>query len=313
MGRLFDAVSSLAGVCHRVAYEAEAAMRFEELARDALDDCGAPYAFALRRHRDRRRAGDRGRRRRRAGRRRAPVIAARFHLAVADASGSAPRAVRARTGLDTVALSGGVFLNVLLTELCRAALGDAGFRVLHHRRCRPATPASPSASSSSARDIDRREQPMCLAVPGKVVEIWDDDTTRMAKVDFGGMLKEVCLEFVPDIEVGEYTIVHVGFALQRLDEQSALETLKLFESLGELDAEFGDAWVEAAREAGHGRGWTRDEVPRRVQRSGAGQAAARRHPRHRHPALGADGGLRRPDALDHPARHRPADPGRRSR
>jgi hydrogenase expression/formation protein HypC len=91
---------------------------------------------------------------------------------------------------------------------------------------------------------------MCLAVPGKVVELWDTDTTRMAKVDFGGVLKEVSVAFVPDLEVGDYTIVHVGFALQRLDEQSALDTLKLFESLGELDAEFGDQWVRAAREAG---------------------------------------------------------------
>ena len=50
----------------------------------------------------------------------------------------------------------------------------------------------------------------------------------MAQVDFGGVVKEVCLEYVPDIEVGEYTIVHVGFALQRLDEESAMETLELF-------------------------------------------------------------------------------------
>ena len=94
---------------------------------------------------------------------------------------------------------------------------------------------------------------MCLAVPGKVVEFWDDDTTRMAKVDFGGVHKEVSVAFVPDIEVGEYTIVHVGFALQRLDEQSALDTLKLFESLGELDAEFGDAWVTRGPRSRHGR------------------------------------------------------------
>jgi hydrogenase expression/formation protein HypC len=91
---------------------------------------------------------------------------------------------------------------------------------------------------------------MCLAVPGKVVTLWDTDTTRMARVDFGGVHKDVSVAFVPDIEVGEYTIVHVGFALQRLDEQSALETLRLFESLGELDAEFGDAWARAADQAG---------------------------------------------------------------
>jgi hydrogenase expression/formation protein HypC len=91
---------------------------------------------------------------------------------------------------------------------------------------------------------------MCLAVPGKVTEIWSKDDTRMARVDFGGVDKEVCLEFVPDLQVGDYTIVHVGFALQRLDEQSALETLALFKQMGELDKEFGDAWQIAAAEAG---------------------------------------------------------------
>jgi len=72
----------------------------------------------------------------------------------------------------------------------------------------------------------------------------------MAEVDFGGVLKEVCLQFVPDIEVGDYAIVHVGFALQRLDERSALETLALFQQLGEIDMEFGDAWARAAKESG---------------------------------------------------------------
>ena len=91
---------------------------------------------------------------------------------------------------------------------------------------------------------------MCLAVPGKVIEIWQKDETRMANVDFGGVVKEVCLEFVTDIEVGEYTIVHVGFALQRLDEKSAMETLDLFRQMGELDMEFGDAWARAAKDSG---------------------------------------------------------------
>src|ERR1700761_1415439 len=91
---------------------------------------------------------------------------------------------------------------------------------------------------------------MCLAVPGRVLDIWEKDGTRMARVDFGGVRKEVCLEFVPDLQIGEYTIVHVGFALQRLDESSALETLELFRQMGELEAEFGDAWARAAAEAG---------------------------------------------------------------
>ena len=91
---------------------------------------------------------------------------------------------------------------------------------------------------------------MCLAVPGEVMEIFEQDGTKIARVDFGGVTKEVCLAYVPDIEVGDYTIVHVGFALQRLDEQSAKETLELFRQMGELDAEFGDQWGRAAEEAG---------------------------------------------------------------
>lgn len=80
---------------------------------------------------------------------------------------------------------------------------------------------------------------MCLAVPGRVLEITEHDLTRMAKVDFGGIVKDVCLAYLPDLQVGDYTIVHVGFAIQKLDEESAKETLALFESLGVLDAEFG--------------------------------------------------------------------------
>ncbi|MFJ3496296.1 HypC/HybG/HupF family hydrogenase formation chaperone [Streptomyces sp. NPDC086091] len=91
---------------------------------------------------------------------------------------------------------------------------------------------------------------MCLAVPGRVLEIEERDATRMAKVDFGGVVKDVCLEYVPDMRVGDYAIVHVGFALQRLDEESARQTLELFENLGVLEEEFGDAWARAARDAG---------------------------------------------------------------
>lgn len=86
---------------------------------------------------------------------------------------------------------------------------------------------------------------MCLAVPGKVLEIEDRDGTRMATVDFGGVVKEVCLEYLPDLQVGEYAIVHVGFALQRLDEESARRTLELFGTLGLLEEEFGDPWEQA--------------------------------------------------------------------
>ena len=61
--------------------------------------------------------------------------------------------------------------------------------------------------------------------PGKVLEVHEDRGTRMALVDFGGVTKTVCLAYVPEVEVGDYTIVHAGFAITQLDEDSALETL----------------------------------------------------------------------------------------
>ncbi|MFJ7176099.1 HypC/HybG/HupF family hydrogenase formation chaperone [Streptomyces massasporeus] len=91
---------------------------------------------------------------------------------------------------------------------------------------------------------------MCLAVPGKVVAIDDSAEPLTGLIDFGGVQKKTCLEYVSDVKVGEYVIVHVGFALQRLDEESALASLQLFEELGLLEEEFGDAWEQAAKEAG---------------------------------------------------------------
>lgn len=78
---------------------------------------------------------------------------------------------------------------------------------------------------------------MCLGIPGKVTDIYETDGILMGRVDFGGVVKEVCLAYVPDIQLGEYTIVHVGFAITRLDEQSAQESLALFNQLGMLDQE----------------------------------------------------------------------------
>jgi hydrogenase expression/formation protein HypC len=81
---------------------------------------------------------------------------------------------------------------------------------------------------------------MCLAVPGRVLTVAEVDGTLMAQVDFGGVRKDVCLQYVPDVAAGEYVIVHVGFAIQRLDEASAQETLANFERLGILKEEFGE-------------------------------------------------------------------------
>jgi hydrogenase expression/formation protein HypC len=75
---------------------------------------------------------------------------------------------------------------------------------------------------------------MCLAVPGQVESIHDENGMRMGRVNFGGVVKEVCLAYLPDIAVGDYTIVHVGFAISRIDEASAQETLRTFAELGLL-------------------------------------------------------------------------------
>ncbi|MGY4651969.1 HypC/HybG/HupF family hydrogenase formation chaperone [Mycobacterium sp. URHB0021] len=93
---------------------------------------------------------------------------------------------------------------------------------------------------------------MCLAVPGKILSVEDRDGTLMSEVDFGGVKKDVCMQYIPDAEVGEYVVVHVGFALQRLDEESARRTLAEFEHLGVLKEEFGDGFELAARQAGLG-------------------------------------------------------------
>lgn len=94
---------------------------------------------------------------------------------------------------------------------------------------------------------------MCLGIPGKIIDIWDDRGTRMALVDFDGVTKDVCLAYLPDIGLGDYTIVHAGFALTRLDEASALETLAFFVDLGVLGEELGESTTRAVG-AGAGQG-----------------------------------------------------------
>jgi hydrogenase expression/formation protein HypC len=81
---------------------------------------------------------------------------------------------------------------------------------------------------------------MCLAVPGRVDAIYEEQGTRMGRVDFGGVIKDVCLAYLPEIAVGDYTIVHVGFAISKIDEASAKETLKTFEELGLLEEELDE-------------------------------------------------------------------------
>jgi hydrogenase expression/formation protein HypC len=75
---------------------------------------------------------------------------------------------------------------------------------------------------------------MCLGIPGKVIEIRDEAGLRMGRVDFGGVRKEACLSYVPDVQLGDYVVVHVGFAISQVDEEEALRTLELLEQMGDL-------------------------------------------------------------------------------
>ena len=91
---------------------------------------------------------------------------------------------------------------------------------------------------------------MCLAIPGRVEEISNDGLIRMGRVNFGGVVKRVCLDYVPEIAVGDYAIVHVGFALSVIDEKTALETLETFRQMGVLEDEFVTEEEAFARDAG---------------------------------------------------------------
>lgn len=76
---------------------------------------------------------------------------------------------------------------------------------------------------------------MCLAVPGKIQEIYETNGLLMGKIDFGGVVREACLTYVPEAKIGDYTIIHVGFALNLIDEKEALETLALLDELANQD------------------------------------------------------------------------------
>ena len=75
---------------------------------------------------------------------------------------------------------------------------------------------------------------MCLGIPGRVVEIRDDGGLPMGKVDFGGVRKDACLAYIPEVQLGDYVIIHVGFAISRVDEGEALKTLEILAQMGDL-------------------------------------------------------------------------------
>jgi hydrogenase expression/formation protein HypC len=76
---------------------------------------------------------------------------------------------------------------------------------------------------------------MCLGIPGKITDIYQKDSLRMAKIDFGGIVKEACLEYTPEANVGDYALIHVGFAISLMNEEEAQETLKLIREVAEYE------------------------------------------------------------------------------
>jgi hydrogenase expression/formation protein HypC len=78
---------------------------------------------------------------------------------------------------------------------------------------------------------------MCLGIPGKIIEIYEKDSLTMANIDFGGIVKEACLAYTPEAKVGDYALIHVGFAISLMDEEEAQATLKLIKEVTDLENE----------------------------------------------------------------------------
>jgi hydrogenase expression/formation protein HypC len=87
---------------------------------------------------------------------------------------------------------------------------------------------------------------MCLAVPGKILDIAEQHGLRLARVQFGGIVRKVSLDFVPEASVGDHVIVHVGFAISRIDEDEARRTYEILEEMGALQDEFPETSEEVS-------------------------------------------------------------------
>jgi hydrogenase expression/formation protein HypC len=81
---------------------------------------------------------------------------------------------------------------------------------------------------------------MCLSIPGKITQIYEDGSLLMGRVDFGGVLKEVCLDYVPEAKTGDYVLIHVGFAISVLDEDEAMARLDTIREIENLEEEVGN-------------------------------------------------------------------------
>ena len=87
---------------------------------------------------------------------------------------------------------------------------------------------------------------MCLGIPGKIVQDYDSSGLRMGKIDFGGVTREACLDYVPDATIGDYVIIHVGFAISKVSEEEAQETLRILRKIADVEEELGVAGEEGS-------------------------------------------------------------------
>ena len=227
MGRLFDAMAALCGLGADTTFEGQAAMKLEfaadspgvvaatetyriplEAAESGLVADWAPMV--------RQTVADR------LGGAAAGGVSIRFHNALAGLALDVARHV----GEKKTILTGGCFQNGLLTRLVRERLLEGGFEVYLHRQIPPGDGGIALGQVFVAAG-DGKERPMCLGIPGRVAEKYLQNDLPMAKVAFGEVRKEVCLAYVPEAEVDDYVIVHVGFAISRVDEAEAAEIFTL--------------------------------------------------------------------------------------
>ena len=90
---------------------------------------------------------------------------------------------------------------------------------------------------------------MCLGIPGKILEAYESGGLRMARVQFGGIVREACLQYVPEAQTGDYVVVHVGFAISKMDEEEAARTYRLLQDMGQL-TELESPKIEETRTSG---------------------------------------------------------------
>jgi hydrogenase assembly chaperone HypC/HupF len=225
-GRLFDAVASLIGLRQIVNYEGQAAIELEFLIQSVKsEEC---YLFGI----DKAskvtivdwRSIFEGILTDMKNQISQSIISAKFHNTLVEII----VAVATKIKQNRVVLSGGCFQNKYLTEQTVKRLREEGFRPYWHQRIPPNDGGIALGQAYAALHMHWKE-------PGKVIEIDATVSPIMGKVSFGGIKKEVCLELVPEVQIGNYVIVHVGFAISMMDEEEAQETLKLIDQMNDLE------------------------------------------------------------------------------